>query len=219
MAFAISENSPIRDNNMTDTDLEPGEDFWFDVEEIRQLRGIERLVAIVVFLLLYAQLSYWLCHNPIADGLSRRVTKARNRIIEWYVIASVVITITNFAFGPWLWLSVLCAYLTVSTMITFLQVLFLSKIFGDVESPERSVILFICNVVQIVFMFAGWYQLVGVDDALFYSMLVLATAGYPQNVRLIVELQITSDLVLLAVFLAHILGKVGKSNPKVYRHN
>jgi hypothetical protein len=42
-------------------------------------------------------------------------------------------------------------------------------------------------------------------------MLVLATAGYPMKALMIVELQITSDLILVAVFLAHILGKVGRT--------
>jgi hypothetical protein len=180
-----------------------------------RLGGIERLVASVLYVLSYVQLSYWLSHNPIVNWLSDRVwSKAPNRTIELYVIVCVVITVTNWSHGPRLWLSVVCGYFTVSTIITSLQVLFLGKIFGDVESPERSLILFFCNVAQIVFMFAAWYELIGAhskDDALFYSMLVLVTAGYPSNAQLIVELQITCDLVLIAVFLAHILGKLGKN--------
>jgi hypothetical protein len=183
-----------------------GDAFLYDLKKIRrELRGIEWFVATVLYVLWYALLSYWLSHC---------VSKGRARIIEYYVIACVVITLANWWYGPWFWLSVLCSYFAGSTIISLLQVVFLSKVVGDVESPERSLFLFMCNVAQIVFMFASWYQLVGSyprDEALFYSMIVLATAGYPSKAQMIVELQITSDLVLVAVFLAHILGKVGRS--------
>jgi hypothetical protein len=200
-------------------DRGPDEDFFLNLEGMwERLGGIERQVAGVLYVLSFAQVSYWLSHNPIVSSLSDNVVlKAANRTIELYVIACVVITIINWSHGPWLWLTVLCSYFTVSTIITFLQVLFLGKIFGDVESPERSLILFFCNVAQIVFMFASWYHLKGVDDALFYSLLVLVTAGYPSNAQLIVELQITCDLVLLAVFLAYLLGKLGR-NIRSERH-
>ncbi len=33
----------------------------------------------------------------------------------------------------------------------------LRSIFGDMESPGCSLLLFICNVTQVVFMFATWY--------------------------------------------------------------
>jgi hypothetical protein len=188
------------------TEPRPGADFRHDIKVIRrELRGIEWFVATILYLLWYTLLSYW---------LSRCVSKGRPRIIEYYVVSCVGITVANWWCGPWCWLSVLCSYFAGSTIVTLLQVVFLSKVVGDVESPERSLLLFICNVVQIVFMFASWYQLVGGyagEEALFYSMLILATAGYPPNARMIVELQITSDIVLVAVFLAHILGKLGRN--------
>jgi hypothetical protein len=186
-----------------------GDDFRDDFKKIgRELQGVEWFVGTVLYLLWYFLLSYWLSHSP-------RIRKERRRfVIELYVVFCLVATIANWFFGPCFWVSVLCSYFAASTIVTLLQVLFLSKIFGDMESPERSLFLFICNVVQIVFMFACWYQLLGAahtrDDALFTSMLVLATAGYPQDVHGIVELQIASDLVLVAVFLSHVLGKIGR---------
>jgi hypothetical protein len=89
---------------------------------------------------------------------------------------------------------------------------FLSKSLGGFESAERSLILFMCNVIQIVFMFAIWYQLEAALDrreALFYSLIVLATLGFPDRARFVVELQIATDFILLAVFLARLVGKVG----------
>lgn len=186
-----------------------GDDLRYDFKKIGgELRGVEWLLGAILYLLWYFLLSYWLSHLP-------RVQKERRKLlIEAYVVSCLGVTIASWYSGPYLWLSVLCSYFTASTIVTLLQVLFLSKIFGDMESPERSLFLFICNVVQIVFMFACWYELLGAahtrDEALFMSMLVLATAGYPQNAHGIVELQIASDLVLVAVFLSHILGKIGR---------
>jgi hypothetical protein len=192
----------------------PREDFkklWKD------LRGLERCVGVVLYVLWFFCLSYLLSHLAPKG-------RVRGRIIELYVVATLVATISNWFCGPSFWPSVVCSYFTLSTIIVLLHVLFLSKVFGDMESPERSLLLFFCNVAQIVFMFAAWYQLAGggqtKDDALFSSMLVLATAGYPPDARLIVELQITTDLVLIVVFLAHVMGKIGrggKTNNSAHR--
>ena len=112
-----------------------GDDFSYDVKKIwRELHGIEWLVATALYLLWYALLSYWLSHS---------VDKGRGRIIEIYVISCLVITVANWWYEPCIWLAVLCSYFTGSTIITLLQVVFLSKIVGDVESPERSLFLFI----------------------------------------------------------------------------
>jgi len=180
-----------------------------DIEKIRtQLHGIEWVVATVLYVLQYALVSTW-----VSRWLLRWFDPART--VEGYVVASVGITFANWLFGPWFWLSVFCSYFAVGTIIVLLHVVFVSKVVGDIQSPERSLLLFICNLVQIVFTFASWYHFVGYtkDDALLYSMLVLSTAGYPKNARAIVELQITSDLLLIALFLAHILGKVGRTEP------
>ena len=55
---------------------------------------------------------------------------------------------------PTLPLAVLCSYFLLSTVVVMLHVVLLSKVFGDIESAERSLILFICNVAQLIFTFA-----------------------------------------------------------------
>jgi hypothetical protein len=176
--------------------------------DFRALRGIERLVATGLWALRYALISYWLL------GLFKKYDPIY--VIESYVIVCLATTILNWYFGPWFWLSWLCSYFAASTIVVLLQVAFLTKVFGNAASPERSLILFICNVVQIVFLFASWYYLLSSyprEDALFYSVLVLVTAGYPSDApRFVIELQIASDFMLLTIFIGLILGKIGKPN-------
>jgi hypothetical protein len=69
-----------------------------------------------------------------------------------------------------------------------------------------------CNVAQFVFMFAIWYQLeIGLPkgEALFQSLLVLGTLGHPKRARFLVGMQIAMDFLLIAIFLAHMVGRVG----------
>jgi hypothetical protein len=98
-----------------------------------------------------------------------------------------------------------------------LHVVFLSKVFGDIESAERSLILFICNVAQLIFTFAIWYELKAAQTkgaSLFNALLVFATVGYPLEApAVVVGTQIATDFLLLAIFLAQIVGRVG------YRQN
>jgi hypothetical protein len=92
-----------------------------------------------------------------------------------------------------------------------LSVVFLSKVFGPVFSAERSLILFICNVMQIVLMFSIWYEVEANQtkwEALFSALLVLGTLGY-KGPKVLVGFQIATNFLLLAVYLAHLVGRVG----------
>ncbi|HEY7297641.1 MAG TPA: hypothetical protein VH684_06870, partial [Xanthobacteraceae bacterium] len=140
----------------------PGDDFRRDFKKIwEQLNGIEWLAASILFALSLFLLSYWLRRL-----LSKWFGWNRGRIIDCYVIACVTITVVNWWFGPWIWLSWFCSYISTSTIIALLSVLFLRKTIGDVQSAERTLLLFILNVVQVVFMFASWYQICRNEDAL-----------------------------------------------------
>jgi ATP dependent DNA ligase domain len=79
--------------------------------------------------------------------------------IDFYVVGCLGLTVTI-----WWWMAtlpgaIICSYFSLSTVVAVLHVVFLSKVFGDVESTERSLVLFICNVTQVVFMFSIWYEL------------------------------------------------------------
>jgi hypothetical protein len=175
--------------------------------EVRaKLRGIEQIVGLLLYWLWPFFVSFWLPRYFKEDH--------RPTVIDVYVCVCAALTIAIWAAGPNWILLLVCSYFSLSTVFALLQVVFLTKIMGDVFSPERSLLLFIVNVVQFVFMFAGWYGYIGSLekwDALFKSTLVLATIGYPdQNeVKSVVMLQVASNLLLFTVFLGHLIGRVG----------
>jgi hypothetical protein len=172
-----------------------------------EFSGIERVVGLILFAPCLLLVSYLL------DGiLLRRSNKCRVQAVEYYVVAVTLLTVLNWSLGPNLIVTIICSYFSVSTGITLLQVVFLHKVFGEMHSPSRSLILLICNVVQILFMYAAWYQLeaTGPEDMLFAAVLVLATIGHPEHApKVIVELQIATDFTLLVVFLNHLVSRLG----------
>ncbi len=182
----------------------------------RSLAGFEAILATGLYWIWPLSLSFYLQKIPVAR---RRPDIA----IEIYVSICLGLTIwfwlrpielvIPFWLTPREWAGALCAYFSTSSVVALLDVVFLSKVLGSVESTERSLILFICNVAQIVFMFAIWYQIVGTnvrkEDALFSSITVLGTLGYPPGANTVVGLQIATDLLLFAIFLSHLVGRVG----------
>jgi hypothetical protein len=178
-------------------------------------KGIEWLVAAVLCLLQIFLLSFWLqrllrriCRRPLSLNDRR---EQMDRVTEVYVVVCIVVTVFIW-WMPTLAGAIICSYFSWSTIVVLLHVVFLSKPLGDVASPERSLILFICNVTQVVFMFSIWYQLeahLPKGDALFNTLLVLGTLGSPDNAKVVVGLQIATDFLLLAIFLAHLVGRVG----------
>jgi hypothetical protein len=103
--------------------------------------------------------------------------------------------------------------LLASIIIILLNVLFLTKLFGPVASPERTLILFMFNVIQVVLIFAIFYRLQlrgsGAGDALVAALLVFGTVGFPEDAKPIAGFQVAIDFMLLAVFLAHFVGGLG----------
>ena len=174
-----------------------------------RLNGIERLTA----LLLYAlwAISLWFLLRVI---LSRKIDWSL--IVEFYVAGSVAITIAVWLWVPTFWWALICSYFLASTVVVLLHVVLLSKIFGDVKSAERSLILFMCNVVQLIFTFSIWYEVKADqtrEGALLSALLVFGTVDHPHKAMVVVGAQIATDFLLLAIFLAHIVGRVG------YREN
>jgi hypothetical protein len=69
------------------------------------------------------------------------------------------------------------------------------------------------NIAQVVLAFAIFYRLQLPDlpagNALFEALLVFGTISHPKGADAIAGLQIVIDFVLLAVFLAFFVGKLG----------
>ena len=122
----------------------------------------------------------------------------RDCFTEWYVVGVLVLSIVIY-FVPSVWLALLSTYISASTLIVMLHIVLLQRVFGPIKSPQRSLLLFMCNVAQIVFMFATWYRWGGQSDALLKSVLTVATIGYATTMPRVAMAQIVTDFVLLAI--------------------
>jgi hypothetical protein len=165
--------------------------------------GIVRVVGIALYCLTLLSLSEW-----IVICLWRRDT-ARSTFIDAYVVLALILSVAIFALGPSFWLAVLSSYLSGSTVLVLLKIVLLSAVLGNIGSPERSLLLFICNVTQIVYMFATWYDFGGQKDPLLTSVLTFATIAHAVDMPKLAMIQIATDFVLLAIFLSHLIGRVG----------
>jgi hypothetical protein len=83
-------------------------------------------------------------------------------ITDLYVVLVLIFSVVTFRFFPNVWCAGFSTWFSASTVIVLLNVVLLSRVFGEVFSPERSLLLFTCNAAQITFMFATWYKLRGV---------------------------------------------------------
>lgn len=177
-----------------------------------EVRGIEWLFDLVVFFLMILTPSL-----HVQSLLWGRGLNVSARFAEWYT-ATVFVLLwlllwSNFSSSSWV---LLAGYLLATTLIVLFNVTFLPKLsfIGPSVSAERSLLLFIFNLAQTVVTFAIFYRWSlneAPSDALFKSLLVLGTVGYPteKGARLIVGSQIMTDILLLAVFLAFFVGKLG----------
>jgi hypothetical protein len=129
---------------------------------------------------------------------------------ELYVVDVLVLSIGIYLV-PSVWLASLSTYISASSLIVWLHIVLLQRAFAPIKSPQRSLLLFICNVVQIVFMFATWYRLCEVPDPLLKSILTFATISYADKMPVAIA-QIATDFLLLAIFLGFVIGQFGAKN-------
>jgi hypothetical protein len=175
-----------------------------------EVRGIERVFDLTIFALMIVTLS------QIIQFFWGRRGQGPSYFVDVYVLAAIIVL------GCLLWVSDgvpwvsagVAGYLLGSTIIVLFNVLFLTKLsfIGPVASNERTLLLFILNVAQVVLAFAIFYRLklhIPASDALFNTLLVFGTVGYPLEAEAIVGLQIAIDFLLLALFLAFFVGRLG----------
>lgn len=170
------------------------------------MNGIEFVIGYALYLPSVLQLTFHIRKLSRWLGLEQRTWPT-----EGYVCICTALTILNWCLGPTLWGNIACSYFSASTLITLLQVVFLHQLFGEMHSTHRSMILLLLNVVQILFMYAAWYQLETTrpdQDILLHTLFVFATIGHPEHVpHIIIELQIATNFFLLVVFLNHLVSR------------
>jgi hypothetical protein len=138
----------------------------------------------------------------------------RDCFTEWYVVGVLIASVLIYYLAPSVRFAWLSTYVSASTLIVMLHIVLLQRVFGGIKAAERSLLLFICSVAQIVFMFATWYRLGGYSetDALLKSVLTFATNGYAESMPLVAMAQIATGSVVLVIFLGFLLGQFGAKN-------
>jgi hypothetical protein len=130
---------------------------------------------------------------------------------EWYVFVVMLLS-GGIYFVPSAWLALLSTWFSAGTVVVMLHIVLLQRVFESIVSAERSILLFMCNVAQIVFMFATWYRWGGEPGPLLKSILTFATIGYAKTMPGVAMTQIATDFVLLFIFLGFLLGQLGPKN-------
>jgi hypothetical protein len=132
----------------------------------------------------------------------------RDRFTEWYVVGVLTASVLIYCFVPGFWLALLSTYFSTSSLIVMLHIVLLQRAFGSIKA-ERSLLLFMFNVAQIVVMFATWYHWGGEAKPLLTSVLTLATIDYAKTMPRVAIAQIATDFLLLAIFLGFVIGQFG----------
>jgi hypothetical protein len=180
------------------------------IRDAPNLHGIEKPVGVALFVL-----------NTLAPTELIRLfvwnwNEKRKSFPDLYVVAVTVLLGFLLRWSPsWPVLSRwIAGYLLASVIVYLLHVVLLTKVFGPVRSVARSLILLIFNVTQVVLIFAIFYRSMGIDDALVDAVLVFGTVSLPDEVarkaRSVAAIQVATDIMLLAVFLGHFIGGLGR---------
>ena len=135
-----------------------------------------------------------------------------NWFTELYVVGVLIASVLFYCLPPGVCLASLSTYFSASTVIVMLHIVLLQRVFAKISSPERSLLLFICNVAQITVMFATWYRLYKEPEPLPRSILTFATIGYVETMPRVAMAQIATNFLLLAIFLSQLIGQLGPKN-------
>jgi hypothetical protein len=169
--------------------------------------GIARVFGVFLYVLTMASPTTW---AYIGFG-------TQDRRLYWFtdvwVVGTLILSVGIYCLASNVWLALLSMYFSVTTVIVLLNVVLLEGVFGEKASPERSLLLFMCNVAQIVFMFATWYRWGKQPEPLLTSIKTFATIDYAKTMPRIAMAQIATDFVLLAIFLSHLVGALGRKEP------
>jgi hypothetical protein len=168
-----------------------------------EVHGLERYACIVFHFLRIFSASYWLIDT--------------SKSIELYVVSKALVLLILLTLLPHDFLIAalpIASYLLFELYVVQFTILLLRKVESTAPpvSVERSLLLFIFNVAEVILAFAIFYRLVldcPVTEAIVVSILVLGTVGYPAGAASIVSVQIVLDFLLLAIFLAALVGRVG----------
>jgi hypothetical protein len=188
-------------------------------DKIRKLRNEEVYGLEFVFdsLLVFCRcfsLSYWI-RDPFERPLR---AKQRTWIIDFYCCAQLATLLGLLAWSNIRGLNTaLSTYILFEIYLSLFNIVFIGKFSAINYAPtsiERVILLMFLNVLQVVAAFAVLYRSwstpgSSTSEALSQAVRVLGTVEAPAHPRLLVDLQILLDLLLLVIFLASFAGQVG----------
>jgi hypothetical protein len=179
------------------------------VSKSTEVDGIEKGVCVLLQGLRIILIAHWLTNTWV--GIEKYVL-AKLAVLLAILLLLFIVPLDN------LWVAVVVSfvpgYLLFELYTVHFQIMFLSKLkfVAPPKSVERSLLLFIFNAAELLIAFAIFYRGgfgLRVGEAITNAILVFGTIGYRNDTGPIVAVQILLNFLLLAIFLATLIGRVG----------
>lgn len=188
-------------------------------DKLRELRdqevyGLEYAIDRLLVFCRCFSLSYQI-RDPFEHPLR---IKERTWVIDFYCCAQLAVLLGLLVLSNLRCLNtVLSCYILFEIYLSLFNIVFIGKFSAINYKPtsiERVVLLMFVNVLQVVVAFAVLYRVWSTSalspfDAFSQAVRVLGTIEAPAQPRVVVDLQILLDLLLLVIFLASFAGQVG----------
>ena len=182
-----------------------------------EIHGLELFWDTALLLLRFLSVSYWLRSRLPHPHDPRH--SLRDNVIDGYCVFQLLLLLVLLPSGFGTVVnSVITGYVLFEIYLNLLNIVFIGKIRAINAPPasvERSILLLLLNVLEVVIAFAvlyrDWLKLSTVE-AFFKATLVLGTIGYPEASGwwvLLVALQVLLDFVLVVLLLGSFAGRVG----------
>jgi hypothetical protein len=194
---------------------------WDDIKsfwKVEDIHGIEFVFDPILLGLRFLSISYWLRIKLARPGSPN--LHWRNNIIDIYCIIQLTLLLLLLVYPLGIIInSLIGGYILFEIYLNLFNIVFIGKI-RTINAPpssiERSILLLILNIIDVVLAFSVFYQ-DWLDlsrlDAVFQAVLVFGTIGYPSscsgNYTFIVPLQIFLDLILIVLFISSFIGRIG----------
>lgn len=187
-----------------------------------QVEGLEKLADLCFHFLRITVVSDWIRFWLHDVKLDRR---SRDGVIEVFISLELILLIILLFYPQERSIipSIIASYIIYCLFVNLFNIVFVGKlgVLSPTSSVERSLLIFVINVAEIVVAFSILYRYWFIIDpvqALFYALIVFGTIGHPVETdplkphaydgALLVGTQIAVDVIFLAIFLSAFVGRL-----------
>lgn len=182
-----------------------------------RVHGLELIFDTILLAFRYLSLSYGLRYA--VSRLDDQRHAVRDNVVDLYCIIQLIVLSLVFGRGysP-IVDSIIVTYILFEMYLNLLNIIFIGK-FPDINAPpasvERSILLLMLNVIEVVLAFGILYHhWLGLSriEGFFKAVCVLGTIGYPDAIGwpiLLVVLQVFLDFLLLVLVISSFIGELG----------